>query len=115
MLEVVDNTRRPPYLETARALARWRALDRMSNLQSELLAGEHDYTPLAEKREYAEGFGAQCAAVGGLHHGTTFDAVAACNAVALAFFRGEPLPDADTLKTDASENTSAASPAESLD
>ncbi|MEZ5521856.1 MAG: alpha/beta hydrolase [Dokdonella sp.] len=117
VLEVVGNAPRRPYLETVRALAQWCALDRMSKLQSELLmlAGEHDYTPLAEKREYAKRFGAKFAVVGGSRHGTPFDAVASCNAVALAFFRGETLPDADMLKTDGPERATAAPLAAFLD
>lgn len=103
VVEVVGSAPRRPYLDTVRALAQWCSLDRLPALQSEMLmlAGEHDYTPLAEKRDYAERFGAKFAVVGGSRHGTPFDSVAACNAVALAFFRGEPLPQADTLVMDA--------------
>ncbi|MEZ5521850.1 MAG: hypothetical protein R3F08_10305 [Dokdonella sp.] len=101
------------YLDTVRALAQWCALERLPTLQSEMLmlAGEHDYTPLSEKREYAERFGAKFAVVGGSRHGTPFDAVSSCNAVALAFFRGQPLPAAETLRIDAPERAPRAAPA----
>lgn len=113
VVEVVGSAPRRPYLKTVKALAEWCALDRMGGIRSELLmlAGEHDYTPLAEKRDYAERFGAQFAVVGGSRHGTPFDSSAACNAVALAFFRGEPLPDADTLVMDAPDRDPIAAPA----
>ncbi len=102
VVEVVGNAPRRPYLKTVRALAAWCALDRMPAIRSEwlMLSGEHDYTPLAEKREYAARFGAQFAVVGGSRHGTPFDATSACNAVALAFFRGEALPLPETLAID---------------
>jgi 3-oxoadipate enol-lactonase len=113
VLEVVGNAPRGPYLDTVRALAQWCALERLPTLQSEMLmlAGEHDYTPLSEKREYAERFGAKFAVVGGSRHGTPFDAVNSCNAVALAFFRGEPLPAAETLRIDAPERAPLTAPA----
>ena len=76
-----------------------------------MLAGEHDYTPLAEKRRYANQFGARILVVAGSRHGTPFDSIGACNAVALAFFRGEPLPDSATLAIDDPEEAPKASPA----
>jgi 3-oxoadipate enol-lactonase len=102
VVEVVGGAARRPYLKTVRALAEWCALERMPEFRNELLmlAGEHDYTPLDEKRGYAERFGAKFAVVGGSRHGTPFDSSAACNAVALAFFRGESLPDSQTLVID---------------
>lgn len=113
VVEVVGSAPRHPYLKTVKALAEWCALDRMSALRSEwlMLAGEHDYTPLAEKRDYAARFGAQFAVVGGSRHGTPFDATMACNAVALAFFRGEPLPPPDTLMIDTPDHVPIAAPA----
>lgn len=102
VVEVVGNAPRQPYLKTVKALAAWCALDRMAAIRSEwlMLAGEHDYTPLAEKRDYAARFGAQFAVVGGSRHGTPFDAIKACNAVALAFFLGKPLPQPESLAID---------------
>lgn len=113
VVEVVGSAPRRPYLDTVRALAQWCSLDRLPALQSEMLmlAGEHDYTPLAEKRSYAERFGAKFAVVGGSRHGTPFDSVTACNAVALAFFRGEPLPLPDVLVTDAPARSPMQAPA----
>ena len=113
VVEVVGNAPRRPYLDSVRALAEWCALDRMPVMRSELLmlAGEHDYTPLAEKRRYAERFGAKFAVVGGSRHGTPFDSSAACNAVAVAFFRGEPLPDSQSLVIDPPERAPIAAPA----
>ena len=113
VVDVVGSVPRRPYLDTVRALAGWCALERLPVLKSELLmlAGEHDYTPLAEKRAYAERFGAQFAVIGGSRHGTPFDSAAACNAVALAFFLGEPLPQADLLVMDPPERRPMAAPA----
>lgn len=113
VVEVVGNAPRRPYLDTVRALAQWCSLDRLPALQSEMLmlAGEHDYTPLAEKRDYAERFGAKFAVIGGSRHGTPFDSISACNAVALAFFRGDPLPQAETLVMDAAERAPMRAPA----
>ncbi|MEZ5913990.1 MAG: hypothetical protein R3D84_18585, partial [Paracoccaceae bacterium] len=48
---------------------------------------------------------------GGSRHGTPFDAVSSCNAVALAFFRSQPLPAAETLRIDAPERAPQAAPA----
>ena len=49
--------------------------------------------------------------VGGSRHGTPFDAVNSCNPVALAFFRGQPLPAAETLRIDTPERAPRAAPA----
>jgi 3-oxoadipate enol-lactonase len=112
VVDVVGSAPRRPYLQTVKALAEWCALERMPEFRSELLmlAGEHDYTPLAEKRGYAERFGAQFAVVEGSRHGTPFDSSAACNAVALAFFRGESLPDSQTLVIDAAHRAPITAP-----
>lgn len=84
------------YLQQARALAGWCALARLDALQAEtlLLAAEHDYTPLAEKLAFAQRVGARIAVVQGSRHGTPFDSIDATNTAALAFFRGEALPEA---------------------
>ncbi|HET9033169.1 MAG TPA: alpha/beta hydrolase [Dokdonella sp.] len=112
VVEVVGATSRKPYLQSVRALAQWCALDRMSAIRSEwlMLAGEHDYTPLPEKRAYAERFGARFAVISGSRHGTPFDAIEACNKVALAFFLGQPLPDAESLIIDGPERAPRAAP-----
>ena len=111
-IEVVGSAARQPYLKSVKALARWCALDRLGANPCELLmlAGEHDYTPLAEKRRYARQFGAQFAVVTGSRHGTPFDAIGACNAVALAFFNGKPLPDPATLVIDGPVSAPTAAP-----
>ncbi|MEO7014897.1 MAG: alpha/beta hydrolase [Dokdonella sp.] len=113
VIDVVGSAARQPYLDSVQALARWCALDRLSSNPCEMLmlAGEHDYTPLAEKRRYANQFGARILVVAGSRHGTPFDSIGACNAVALAFFRGEPLPDSATLAIDDPEEAPKASPA----
>ncbi|MBL0162546.1 MAG: alpha/beta fold hydrolase [Xanthomonadales bacterium] len=112
VIEVVGSAARQPYLKSVKALARWCALDRLGANPCELLmlAGEHDYTPLAEKRRYARQFGAQFAVVTGSRHGTPFDAIGACNAVALAFFNGKPLPDPATLVIDGPVSAPTAAP-----
>ncbi len=113
VVEVIGASPKRPYLQTVKALARWCALDRMAAIRCEwlMLSGEHDYTPLAEKREYAAQFGAAFAVVGGSRHGTPFDATRACNAVALAFFRGEALPDAESLVIDPPDHAPVEAPA----
>lgn len=112
VIEVLGRAPRRPYLASAFALARWCALDRLHHLRAPLLmlSGEHDYTPLAEKQAYARRMGAQFAVVRGSRHGTPFDSIAACNACAVAFFAGEPLPTDDSLLIDPPEGVPAAAP-----
>jgi pimeloyl-ACP methyl ester carboxylesterase len=112
VVEVLARAPRRPYLASAFALARWCALDRLHRLQAPLLmlAGEHDYTPLGEKQAYASRLGAQFAVVQGSRHGTPFDSIAACNACAVAFFAGEPLPDPRTLRIDPPERVPETAP-----
>jgi 3-oxoadipate enol-lactonase len=112
VVEVLARAPRQPYLASAFALARWCALDRLHHLQAPLLmlAGEHDYTPLTEKQAYAKRLGAQFAVVRGSRHGTPFDSIAACNACAVAFFAGQPLPDADALLIDPPERVPETAP-----
>ncbi len=106
VVDVIGNNPRRPYLETMRALAGWCAIERLASQKSEMLmlAGEHDYTPLAEKRAFAERLGATFVVVGGSRHGTPFDSAAACNAVALAFFLGHELPHRESLVIDPPEH-----------
>lgn len=84
-----------PYLGCARALADWCAADRVDHLRVPMLmiAGEKDYTGLAEKRAWAERMGAHLAIVAGSRHGTPFDAIAATNRCLLDFFAGQPTVD----------------------
>jgi pimeloyl-ACP methyl ester carboxylesterase len=112
VIEVLARVPRQPYLASAFALARWCALDRLHRLRAPLLmlSGEHDYTPLTEKQAYASRLGAQFAVVRGSRHGTPFDSIAACNACAVAFFAGEPLPAAEALRIDPPEQVPEAAP-----
>jgi pimeloyl-ACP methyl ester carboxylesterase len=105
--EVVGSNPVDAYLASVRALVGWCALDRIARLQSPwlMLAAEHDYTPLAEKRGYAERLGAAFAVVRGSRHGTPFDATIATNACLAAFLAGEPLPDAEHLVVDGPERS----------
>jgi pimeloyl-ACP methyl ester carboxylesterase len=110
--EVVGENPVDRYLATARALAGWCAQDRLHLLRSPTLivAAEHDYTALSEKREIAARIGAQIAVILGSRHGTPFDSIRACNACVLAFLRGEPLPDPESLRADTPEETPSTAP-----
>lgn len=83
-----------PYLRCARALADWCAAERIGALRSRhlMIAGEHDYTGLAEKQRWAQRMGAQLAVVAGSRHGTPFDAIDATNRCLLAFFADDTIP-----------------------
>jgi pimeloyl-ACP methyl ester carboxylesterase len=102
---VLGSNPRVPYLETVRALVGWNALDRLESLRCPtlMIAAEHDYTPLEEKRRIAARLGAEFAMIQGSRHGTPFDAVEACNACLLAFLRGEALPEESQLRIDPPE------------
>jgi pimeloyl-ACP methyl ester carboxylesterase len=82
------------YLGMGLALARWAILDRLGRLKSRvlLIAAEHDFTPLAEKRELAARLKADIVVVRGSRHGTPFDSVEATNASLLALLTDQPLP-----------------------
>lgn len=94
-----------PYLETVRALVGWHAVDRLHQLQCRtlMIAAEHDYTPLQEKRDVARRLGAEFALIQGSRHGTPFDAVQACNACLLSFLAGKPVPPEPKLCLDPPE------------
>ena len=89
----------PPgaYLGMGRALERWSATERLGRLQSRILliAAEHDYTPLAEKRALATQLRASLVVVRGSRHGTPFDAIALTNASLLALLTDQQLPPAE--------------------
>lgn len=104
--EVVGSNPVEAYLASIRALIGWCALDRIDRLRAPwlMLAAEHDYTPLAEKRDYAERLGARFAVVRGSRHGTPFDAIRATNACLEAFLADQPLPDAAALVSDGPEH-----------
>jgi 3-oxoadipate enol-lactonase len=82
------------YLGMGRALERWSATDRLDRLQSRILliAAEHDYTPLAEKRALAAQLHASLVVVRGSRHGTPFDAIELTNASLLAHLTDQPMP-----------------------
>lgn len=110
--DVVGRQPVEPYLATARALADWCAADRIGTLRPPtlLIAGEHDYTPLDEKRRWASRMGAAIAVVRGSRHGTPFDSVTAANALLRAFLSGEALPPAGSLNVDSAETAPTAPP-----
>jgi pimeloyl-ACP methyl ester carboxylesterase len=82
------------YLAMARALERWSALGRLDALTSRtlIIAAEHDYTPLAEKRALAARIGGTLIVVRESRHGTPFDAVEITNASLLALLNDAALP-----------------------
>jgi 3-oxoadipate enol-lactonase len=82
------------YLSIMAALENWTAADRLDRLRSRtlLIAAEHDYTPLAEKRHLAQTLGAQLVVVQGSRHGTPFDAAEATNSILMALMTDQPLP-----------------------
>lgn len=94
VVDVVGEQSPEPYLRCARALAAWCAAERCAGFATPMLmlAGEHDYTPLAEKEAWALRLGARLAVVRGSRHGTPFDAIGATNASLLAFFGGREIP-----------------------
>jgi 3-oxoadipate enol-lactonase len=99
VVEVLSATAVEPYLRCARALAAWCAAERIDALRTDLLmiAGEKDYTGLAEKQEWARRMGARLVVVAGSRHGTPFDAIQATNACLLAFFAREAMPEELTI------------------
>jgi pimeloyl-ACP methyl ester carboxylesterase len=100
------------YLDTANALAGWCAGERIGALRARtlLIAAEHDYTPLDEKRAWAQRMNARFAVVRGSRHGTPFDAIAATNALLAAFLTDAPLPPDDALAIDPPDRMPAAPP-----
>jgi pimeloyl-ACP methyl ester carboxylesterase len=86
----------------AAALERWSATERLDRLRSRtlLIAAEHDFTPLAEKRALANRIGANLVVVRGSRHGTPFDSIALTNASLLAHLHDLPLPACNTWDRD---------------
>jgi pimeloyl-ACP methyl ester carboxylesterase len=82
------------YLGMGLALASWAIVDRLDRLtcRTLLIAAEHDFTPLAEKRALAARLKADLVVVRGSRHGTPFDSVEATNASLLALLTDQPLP-----------------------
>jgi 3-oxoadipate enol-lactonase len=88
VVDVLGANEKRAYLATIRALIGWSALDRLDALRAPTLviAAEHDYTPLAEKRRELQRFpNARLAVVRGSRHGTPFDATNEFNALVLDF------------------------------
>lgn len=87
LVDVVGANPRHAYLASIRALIGWCALDRLSALRApmQMIAAEHDCTPLEEKRRHAARLGAQLRVIAGSRHGTPFDATAAFNQTVLDF------------------------------
>jgi pimeloyl-ACP methyl ester carboxylesterase len=109
--QVVGASSPAPYLRCARALADWCAADRLTGLTCPILmlAGEHDYTGVEEKRRWSASLRAQLRIVAGSRHGTPFDAIGACNRALLAFLDGAPVPE--QLCVDSPAQTPSAAPA----
>jgi hypothetical protein len=104
------------YLSLCKALERWCALDRLSELRSRtlILAAEHDYTPLAEKRALAMRLEAQISVIRGSRHGTPFDSIQVTNASLVAQLTDQPLPPAERWLRDAPLQSPATPPAGSV-
>jgi 3-oxoadipate enol-lactonase len=98
----------PPddYLLTGRALLRWSAVDRLHRLKAKtvLIAAEHDFTPLEEKRFLAARLAADFLLVRGSRHGTPFDAARATNAALLALLNDQPMPPPERLRLDEADH-----------
>jgi len=97
------------YLAMAAALECWSATERLDQLRSRtlLIAAEHDFTPLAEKRVLADRIGASLVVVRGSRHGTPFDSIELTNASLLAHLHDQPLPARETWVRDELANTPA--------
>lgn len=104
------------YLGMGLALARWAILDRLDKLTGRILliAAEHDFTPLAEKRALAAKLKADIVVVRGSRHGTPFDSVEATNASLLALLTDQPLPSPARWIRDTPTRTQALSLAGSI-
>lgn len=90
VIDVIGASDPAPYLRCARALADWCAAERIDLLKARtlMIAGEHDYTALDEKRTWAARLSAQLLVVEGSRHGTPFDAIRASNDAILGFLAG---------------------------
>jgi 3-oxoadipate enol-lactonase len=104
------------YLGMGLALARWAIIDRLDSVTSRILmiAAEHDFTPLAEKRALAAQLKADFVVVRGSRHGTPFDSVEATNASLLALLTDQPLPPRARWVRDSPTRTQALSLAGSI-
>jgi pimeloyl-ACP methyl ester carboxylesterase len=90
VIDVVGANPKTAYLATVHALIGWSAIERLPALRCPVLiiAAEHDYTPLAEKRAEAALFPqAQLLVIAGSRHGTPFDSIEQFNACVLEFLQ----------------------------
>jgi len=97
------------YVATVRAIIGWSALERLPALACEtlILAAEHDYTPLAQRRAEAQQMrAAEIVVVPGSRHGTPFDATERFNALTLDFFARPEGDAADSARADAAADAS---------
>lgn len=88
VVDVVGANPKTAYLATIHALIGWSALERLHAIACPVLviAAEHDYTPLADKRAEAAHFPhVDFVVVEGSRHGTPFDAIERFNACVLDF------------------------------
>jgi 3-oxoadipate enol-lactonase len=88
VIAVLGANPKSAYLATVYALIGWSATDRLSALQlaTLIIAAEHDYTPLVDKRSEALQFPqAEFVVIAGSRHGTPFDSTAQFNACVLDF------------------------------
>ena len=112
VVEVVGANAPAAYLRSVRALMNWCARERLDELESPtlLIAAEHDYTELDEKRDWARRLRATLAVISGSRHGTPFDAIASTNACLLSFQQERQLPAADSLRMDLAHEAPASAP-----
>jgi 3-oxoadipate enol-lactonase len=93
VVDVLGANPRIAYLATVHALIGWSALERVSGLACKtlIIAAEHDYTPLADKRAEAAHFPfVEFFVMPGSRHGTPFDATESFNACVLEFLARAP-------------------------
>ncbi len=104
------------YLGLFKALEGWSATDRLAALRTRLviIAAERDYTPLAEKLRFASRVRAPILVIRGSRHVTPFDSIEATNAILIAHFTDQPLPDADRCMRDAPARTPVEAPSGSV-
>ena len=88
VVAVVGANPKPAYLATVHALIGWSALERLHALRAPtlIIAAEHDYTPLADKRAEAGRFPrVEFEVIEGSRHGTPFDATEQFNTCVLGY------------------------------
>ena len=88
VVQVIGANPRRAYFDTIGAIVGWSALERLPQLRCAtlIIAAEHDYTPLAQRRAEAARYPhAELVVIAGSRHGTPFDAIDAFNRHALDF------------------------------